>query len=781
MLRSKVTRRKALSLGGLVAVLAACIVALNGVPGSVNRSAGARSEPAPPASEAPASTSRPRLEGAVVAQGERTMPSGAMGSAVFGRVKPAVGEAVVCAEPAAPAGAGRRRGAPSCELTDAQGNYELSVQAGTFQVVASSGGLTANPLTVSVGDGARERADFELSPSRAQLHGQVVNRAGEPVVGAWITVLHTPSGGRSATVSDEEGVFEVGAPRGPVLITVRAPDHGTQSIVASSPADLGLIQLGSSGSIEGRVLSADSALPVAGAQVSATRVGQPDGSWTTVTADGDGAFFFTDLVPDRYALVADDADLTSGTVTPAVVVEGAIVREVVVEVSVGSLVTGVVRGREDGLPCPDASVALDGERRFEARRDGSTLRFGRVPPGVYDVTVHCPGHRAATTPAPVRVDEQPAAFEWWVESALEVRGSVISSSGLPLGRATVEVAQLAGAGDVETITVEADAAGHYAARELAAGRYRITPHGADSLVAIAEAREIDLSSQHPSERVDFVVAAAARVTATCRSDGGSLADDLDVFAQDVATSRSQRAQPAGDGRFVFSDVPDGSYRFFAIDRRNAPIPLHGPGGEAEIDLQAGSDVALPCVVHGGHGRLTGRVVDDLGKPVPDAWASLQPIATGSGAESLDVTLVGAPATIRVATSADGTFTFDELRDDRYRLFAERAGRFVVKEAAVGVMTELVLPRAARLSLDLSFELSSDEVVRGQAHARVTNKRTGEQRERVFAPKNTQVTLEGLSPGELQLEVFAGAFRSGESLDLAPGETREVALRVGRTL
>ena len=774
-----------MSLGGLVAVLAACMVALLGVPRSGKSSAGARAafRPTHSAGEARAqvTTERPRLEAAVVAKGERTMPSGALGSGVFGRVTPTLGEAVVCAEPAPSAGGVRGRGAPSCELADAQGNYELSLQPGTFQVVASSGGLTAASLTVSVRADARERADFALSPSRAQLHGQVVNRAGEPVAGAWITVMHTASAGRSATVSDEEGVFEVGTPRGPVLITVRAPDYGTRSVVASSPSDLGLIQLGSSGSIEGRVISADSALPVPGAQVSATRLGQPDRSWTTVTADGDGAFFFTDLMPDRYALVADGADLTSGTVTPAVVAEGATVRDVIVEVSVGSEVTGVVRSREDGAPCADASVALDGERRFEARREGSLLRFGRMPPGVYDVSLACPGHRAEGTPEPVRVDAQPAAFVWWVESALELQGSVTSSSGLPLGRATVEVAQLAGAGDVETITVEADAAGHYAARELAAGRYRVTPHAADSRVAVSEGREIELSRQHPSERMDFVVAAAARVTATCRSDSGRVADDLDVFGQDVATSRTLQAWPAGEGRFVFSDVPDGSYQFFAIDRHNAPISLHGSAGQAEIDVQAGSDVALPCVVQQGHRQVIGRVVDDLGKPVPDAWAFLQPIAAGSGAESLDITLVGAPATTRVGTSADGRFTFDDLRDDRYRLLVEHTGRFLVKEAAVGVPAEIVLPRAARLSLDLSFDLSSGEVVRGQAHARVTNTRTGEQRERVFAPRNTQLTLEGLSPGELQLEVSAGPFRSGQSLDLAPGETRELALRLGRML
>jgi hypothetical protein len=49
------------------------------------------------------------------------------------------------------------------------------------------------------------------------------------------------------------------------------------------------------------------------------------------------------------------------------------------------------------------------------------------------------------------------------------------------------------------------------------------------------------------------------------------------------------------------------------------------------------------------------------------------------------------------------------------------GRSVVRPAIVDVMTDIVPPRAARLSLDLSF----DGVGSGQALDRVTNTRTGE--------------------------------------------------------
>jgi carboxypeptidase family protein len=778
MLRFRVNRQKALSLGGLVAVLGVCIAALLGMPQSAKPPAGARaaSEPGLPASEAAVTPLRPRPEAAAAANGEPAMRSGAVGSGVFGRVRPAVGEAVVCAEPAPSAGGVRGPGTPSCDFTDAEGRYELSLPAGTFQVIASSGGLSADPLTVSVHVGARERADFELSPSRAQLQGQVVNRAGEPVVGAWISV-QTALGGRGAAVTEAGGVFEVGAPRGPVQITVRAPGYGTESVIASSPSDVGRIELGSGGSIEGRVVRADSALPVAGAQVSIAHVGQPDGIWTTVTADRDGAFAFEDLPADRYGLVADSAEATSASVTPALLTEGANVLDVLVEVSVGSAVTGVVRSREDGTPCPEASATLYGERQFDARREGSSLRFDRVPPGVYQVSVLCPGHRAETAHESIQVDEQHAAFVWWVESALEVQGSVRSSSGLPLGGASVEVAQLAGPGDVETITVDTDAAGHYAARELGVGRYRVTARLADSTVAVSEARELELSQEHRSERVDFVAAAGARVTATCRSDSGGVADDLDLFGEAIGTSRFVRARPDGEGRFVFSDVPDGSYRFFANDRRSTPIPLRGPAGEAEVDLQAGDNITLTCVIERGQHQLSGRVVDDRGKPVRGASVSVEPIVDSPGAEPFDIMAVGGAVTTRVATSEDGRFTFDGLRDTRYQLQVQHLGRSVVRPGRVDVMTDIVLPRAARLALDLSF----DAVGSGQARARVTNTRTEEQSERVFEIKNTYLTIEDLSPGEIRLEVSAGPFTSAESLDLAPGETRELALRIGKTL
>ena len=70
-----------------------------------------------------------------------------------------------------------------------------------------------------------------------------------------------------------------------------------------------------------------------------------------------------------------------------------------------------------------------------------------------------------------------------------------------------------------------------AARELGPGRYRVTPSLGGSTVAVAAARELELSQEHPSERADFVVAAGARVTARCRSDSGRVADDLELFGE----------------------------------------------------------------------------------------------------------------------------------------------------------------------------------------------------------------------------------------------------------
>jgi L-2-hydroxyglutarate oxidase LhgO len=66
--------------------------------------------------------------------------------------------------------------------------------------------------------------------------GRVTNDAGQPVAGATVTVVHTPTGSKSTTVTDGQGNFAVINLRvgGPYHVGVAAKGYGDQSVDVAS-------------------------------------------------------------------------------------------------------------------------------------------------------------------------------------------------------------------------------------------------------------------------------------------------------------------------------------------------------------------------------------------------------------------------------------------------------------------------------------------------------------------------------------------------------------------
>jgi outer membrane receptor for ferrienterochelin and colicin len=63
------------------------------------------------------------------------------------------------------------------------------------------------------------------------LRGAVTDAGGQPVAGATVTILHTPSGTRSTTVTDANGMYDARGLRigGPFRVTVNSPGAGSKS------------------------------------------------------------------------------------------------------------------------------------------------------------------------------------------------------------------------------------------------------------------------------------------------------------------------------------------------------------------------------------------------------------------------------------------------------------------------------------------------------------------------------------------------------------------------
>jgi subtilisin family serine protease len=106
--------------------------------------------------------------------------------------------------------------------TDAAGAYSMVLSTGTYRVSASSFGYISQTVEVTVTEGATTVADFALQPAPSfSVSGQVLDPAGNPHVGAKVTVLGTPippaitgGDGRYTFASVPAGTYQIRADAG---------------------------------------------------------------------------------------------------------------------------------------------------------------------------------------------------------------------------------------------------------------------------------------------------------------------------------------------------------------------------------------------------------------------------------------------------------------------------------------------------------------------------------------------------------------------------------------
>jgi hypothetical protein len=122
----------------------------------------------------------------------------------------------------------------------------------------------------------------------------------------------------------------------------------------------------------------------------------------------------------------------------------------------------------------------------------------------------------------------------------------------------------------------------------------------------------------------------------------------------------------------------------------APVPGHGPRRARRWRSARVATVALVVAV--GSGQITGRVVDDQGAPVGDAWVAAAPGSGldgglfGTAGNRAKAGLGGRP----VLTSVDGRFAIGGLAPGRYDLFVQRPGGGAAELSGVEVGAELAI-------------------------------------------------------------------------------------------
>lgn len=277
--------------------------------------------------------------------------------------------------------------------TDRGGRYILRFESDKERATISAyGDGWAPAIREGIGPGDRNEpavVDFELEPGH-WLEGTVVDEEGKPVEGATVNVMPTLGTLRNVTLypgnlraasTDAEGRFRITELAGPqVAVQLRGPDGGgwahnmNETVEVDREVDLVLERWKV---IRGRVRDADTGEPVPAFTVKLKKgVGyydykrcDPGESFHST----EGRFLLEKLDPDRFTFSVEASGYISvllGDVASATPEGG---NEVLVEMTRGADLEGIVIDRADGSPIADAAVSYGVSKRGDLAWDRGAL------------------------------------------------------------------------------------------------------------------------------------------------------------------------------------------------------------------------------------------------------------------------------------------------------------------------------------------------------------------------------------------------------------------------
>jgi protocatechuate 3,4-dioxygenase beta subunit len=465
------------------------------------------------------------------------------------------------------------------------------------------------------------------------------------------------------------------------------PEHLSGEIVAGEEKTHD-VQLERGSSITGRVESSDGR-PLGGASVRASS----NNGWLTgaaeptVTGD-DGTFRIEGVVPGPVVnLTATYKGMTVRQRDPINMADGNPVEGEIIVMEPLPVVRGRVTTSSGDLP-DDAYVQVraspqmngnfviddpmafgSGEDRYPVGRDGGYEVRLKIGSGNVRVHAVAPGFAPATSDA-IQLEEGKLEYTQDVQlgDGLELSGRVVDDrTGQGIEGAHVRVTPTGGAGSARAMEMVAmdgalvsgwsggggsavvaitDADGAFRATGLGPGNHKVQA-SAERYVA----GSIDTQTPH-SGQLSLPLAPEMEISGTVTfGDGKPVAGVLVAAAGTEASSGGPRMPGMGGGGSNATTDAEGRFVLKALKRGQYTLSVRNNwGGNANVQpftsqpTAAGSqDVRL--VVQAGL-KITGRVVDDAGKPVTQVWIWGQPVNPPKGAP---------PANVNARANQDGTF------------------------------------------------------------------------------------------------------------------------------
>ncbi len=596
---------------------------------------------------------------------------------------------------------------------------------GPWQIAASAPGYEPAGLSRELAKDEVANLALTLVAGGAKLTGTVTDATGGPVAGARVdaaklggTRVGRPTDAVATTTTRADGTYEMSVAIGQLVVGVSSPDYAPQSrhvevVATGAVADFSLVP---GGVIEGIVRDARTKEIVAGARVDARR----DGGSGIVFAEAgryraqsgaDGRFRLIGLRPGAYGLTAREKKRVTGE--PVIVGIGVAEQVTDVELLLGSgrVLSGLVVDEND-TPIPHVSISLngDGPGIAEDSNDKGEFAFVGLPPGRYFLLPSEDEWTAGRVEAIELTTKDVTDVRVRLRSRLKVVGHVEPRQQCTISYEPDGAGLGNGQMPVFVVPRPTDADGNF---ELPVGPAKATltarcpsgAYGTKDIAPSANTAPIVIDVKGGASIAGRVVDAKGQPVASAAVMAAPAGDERRVTVVNGMVTSGVQTLSNANGEYEIVGLAPGPYAMSALDRGR---PLRSRGGKpvkvtlADAEKKTGVDIAIDRP----DGVIRGVVTGPDGKPLPDAWVSVQQdlhamldairdeqalgsstmtISTSDGDEATDF----AP----VLTDASGRF---EIRDLPHGTFE------VIAEAQAGALRG----RAANVSPDATLAIQA---------------------------------------------------------------------------
>jgi hypothetical protein len=382
-------------------------------------------------------------------------------------------------------------------------------------------------------------------------------------------------------------------------------------------------------------------------------------------AGPDGRFEFGALPPGEYTLTAAAQDQSSDALGPVPLGPGESIRDLVLPMSPGGALSGVVLDALNLGPVAQAQLSAGGAEAVSDDRGHFTLRG--LPAGEAVLRVRAKGYGESQRKVVVERGKKPASTEVRLTPHARVVGRVQHSDGSPVPGVEVDAQRYALSGTEPLARVASSGDDGAFEGELEAGHVTLfaTVPGGE-----ARSNELDLRAGETLKGLVLTVDVGGQIVGQVLEADEQPVSDAVVTAVEVTTQRVLGQVAVGpEGRFQLDGLPAGNYTAVA---RSGQRMAQASG----LHLDSGDQAQ--ATIHLGAATVAGRVVDGSGGPV--AGATVRVASEGSLAF----------ASVSVSTDAKGGWKAEGLAGARFTAEVEHLlGRAEVHGVVAGA-TDVLL-------------------------------------------------------------------------------------------